>query len=75
MGVTVQKSVHWTCDAKGCNEHGKGEKVPEGWRSALISEPGAPAPMGKCLLCPNCFKRIFDAVSLLIFKPKPAVAA
>lgn len=79
MGATIEKKMHWTCDTKGCNEHGNGENVPKGWRFVQFFEPNAGnknvGPAAKCLFCPRCFSDISSRVSLLICPKQEATAA
>jgi hypothetical protein len=72
MGVTVVKTIHYTCDVKGCKEHGSTERLPDGWRHIQVFEPGQGSASEKALMCPTCFAGFRMRVSLLSHKREVA---
>jgi hypothetical protein len=72
MGVTVIKKIHYTCDVKGCKEHGSAERLPDGWRQIQVFAPGQSSPTEKALMCPSCFEGFRMRVSLLSHKREVA---
>jgi hypothetical protein len=61
VSSTLIRTYHYTCDRQGCDAHGSGSVIPDGWRYLQLNrwiEPSSgktpPADTVAMLLCPPC---------------------
>ena len=71
MSVKAIQTIHYGCDGAGCNAHGEGRYMPEGWLRVVVApdstgEKAQPTKLYSATLCPTCgtiLRAVFEHVA------------